>query len=157
MLEAHMAPPDRQPNRRASPLPATDTHTTPDGIEPTRVERAMLPSEHSAESTEEYDIKPSEQLTRKIRVSDDPRNPTSRADDRDNEQASSKSTSASAARAAPRRADPRTTDIYFETPDVLGAPERTVVAPLPPRHVDVEPVPEPTTNHGARATAQVGE
>src|SRR5689334_23120452 len=114
MLQAHMAPADRNPNRRASPVPASDSETSRDEIEPTRVERTILPGQRPAPGRghrDPRDTMPSEDLTRRLDVSEDPR---------------------FAPEPAARRADPRRTDIFTESPDVIGAPERTVVAPLPP-------------------------
>lgn len=53
-----------------------------------------------------------------------------------------------------RPKDPRRTEVYKDKPDVVGAPERTMVAPLPRRHEEVEPIPDAASTNGARYTAE---
>lgn len=135
-----MAPADRPPNRRVLPMPATDSKTSRDEIEPTRVDRTYLAAQEPEVTRPDGQVLPramkSEELTRRLDVSENPR---------------------FAPESAARRPDPRRTDIFVETPDVLGAPERTVVAPLPPRHVEVEPIPDAASTNGARVAAEAEE
>jgi len=135
-----MAPADRNPNRRASPMPASDSETSRDeGFEPTTV-APMPKGEHKP-------VKHGDELTRRLDVSDNPGfaegwHPEVKKPPR----------------SAEGRRDPRRTDVYrekkAENPDVVGAPERTVVAPLPRRHEDVEPIPDAASTSGARVAAE---
>lgn len=136
-----MAPADRNPNRRASLMPASDSETSrDDGFEPTTVAPMPRSAERSAT--------PHDELTRRVDLSDNP--------------GFSEGWFAEArkpARADSSHRDPRRTDIYQEgkadKPDVIGAPERTVIAPLPRRHEEVEPIPDAASTSGARVAAEV--
>ncbi len=137
MLKTHMAPADRNPNRRASPIPATDSATSKDeGFERTTI--GPMPQ---AESTPVV----SDELTRRVDLSDnrgyaDDWYPTKEKKPRVKEQRL-------------REASKDKLDVK-DKPDVIGAPERTVIAPLPRRHEEVEPIPDAASTSGARYAAE---
>jgi hypothetical protein len=138
------------PKRRAEPLAATDSATDVDESTDPRVRRptelmdATRERRERQRAADDNDDAPAFESTvispapedKRPRRSAQAARPAKRRDDATawpDEMPAQK----------PRARDPRATEIFMDNPDVVGAPERTVIAPLPPQEAAVDPAPMP--------------